>query len=125
MAHDIEIRTRAVEMLSEGYTQEEVSKILKVGTASIKRWKTEIEEHGHIAFYYNASNRTAPKLPEEKVIAYFKEYPDALLKEAAEHFNCDASAVFYACERYKITYKKKRIYTKNAMKKNGKNLKKP
>ena len=34
MAHAIQVRTRAIELLDEGYTQAEVSKILKVGIAN-------------------------------------------------------------------------------------------
>jgi transposase len=111
-------------MLNEGYTQEKVSKLLKVGTTSIKRWKAEIEKHGSIRCYYNTSNRNAVKLPEDKLREYFKDNPDAFLREAAEHFNCDTSAVFYACKRYRITYKKRQHATKSAMSKNAKNLSK-
>ena len=107
MAHAIQVRIRAVELLDEGYTQEEVSKILKVGTTSIKRWKKEIEENGTIRCYYDSSNRVAPKLPSEKLLAFYEENDDALLKEAATYFNCTASAVHRACERNKITYKKR------------------
>lgn len=121
MAHDIQIRTRAVELLGEGYTQKEVSKILKVGTTSIKRWKEEIKEYGCIRSYYDTSKRTAAKLPKKELHEYFEKNPDALLKEAAENFNCDPSAVFYACERYKITYKKKRFATRSAVKKGVRN----
>lgn len=107
MAHAIEVRIRAIELLKEGYTQEFISKILKVGTTSIKRWKNQIEESGCIEFYYDTSNRNAPKLPENKLKEYFEANNDALLKEAAEFFNCTPQAVFYACERNNITYKKR------------------
>ena len=113
MAHSIQVRTRAVELLKEGYTQEAVSKILKVGTTSIKRWKKEIEEHGVICCYYDVSKRVAPKLPGDKLLSYYEENNDALLKEAAAHFNCTTAAVHYACERNKITYKKKSPATKS------------
>ena len=106
MAHAIQIRTRSVELLGEGYTQEQVAKIMNVGVHSIRRWKNEIEEYGCIRSFYDVSSRKPPKLSESVVRAYFSENPDALLKEAAAYFNCDTSAVFYACNRYKITYKK-------------------
>ena len=109
MAHAIELRTRAVELLKEGYTQELVSKILNVGTTSIKRWKSQISEFGAIKVFYDTSNRVAPKLPAEEVEEYFKTNDDALLKEAAEHFKCTPQAVFYACNRNGITYKKRAI----------------
>jgi transposase len=107
LAHSIQIRIRAVELLSEGYTQDEVSKLLKVGTTSIKRWKAQIEKKGTIKHFYDTSNRSCPKLPKEKLLAYFNENDDALLKEAAAHFDCTSSAVHYGCKRNKVTYKKR------------------
>jgi transposase len=93
--------------LAEGYTQGEVSKLLKVGTTSIKRWKAQIEKQGTIKHFYDTSNRSCRKLPDEKLLAYFNENDDALLKEAAFHFACTSSAVYYACKRNKVTYKKR------------------
>jgi transposase len=118
MAHAIQIRNRAVELLKEGYTQEFISKILSVSITSIKRWKKRYEEHDRLNVLYDTTSRNAPKLPAKEVEEYFKSNNDALLKEAAEHFGCTPQAVFYACSRNKITYKKKRLSTKSAMKKN-------
>ena len=124
MAHAIEIRTRAVELLNEGYTQELVSKLLNVGTTSIKRWKSQISELGFIKVFYDTSSRVAPKLPPDKVGEYFKCNNDALLKEAAEYFECTPQAVFYACKRQGITYKKKSPATKSETNKSVMNSKK-
>lgn len=121
MAHAIQIRIRAVELVKEGYTQDQVSKILKVGTTSIKRWSRVIDEHGTIRCTYDASGRVAPKVPSGELTAYYEANNDALLKEAAAHFNCTSSAVFYACERNKITRKKRNRATKNAKKVTAKN----
>jgi transposase len=119
MSHAIEIRERAVGLLEEGYTQEFISKLLKVGTTSIKRWKNRIRNEGAFSAIYDSSNRTAPKLPAEKLDEYYKANNDALLKEAADHFNCTPQAVFYACKRNKITYKKKNLITKSVTNKNA------
>lgn len=124
MAHAIQIRTRAVELLGEGYTQEFIAKILNVGTTSIKRWKKEINEYGTIRFNYDVSNRTAPKLPANELAEYIEANNDALLKEIANHFNCTPQAVFYACERNEITYKKKNLTTKSVTNSNAQNSKK-
>jgi transposase len=124
MAHAIEIRNRAFELIKEGYTQECISKLLNVGTTSIKRWKQEIEAFGRIRFNYDISNRFAPKLRADELIEYIKNNNDALLKEIAAHFNCTVPAVFYACERNKITYKKKNLTIRNGMNKSAKSSKK-
>jgi transposase len=120
MAHDIQIRTRAVELLDEGYTQENVAKLLNVGTTSIKRWKAQIKEHGKIQYFYDATNRTCPKLPKDKLLEHYKNDSDALLKETAKIFGCHPSAVFYACKRFKITNKKRQFSIRNAMNKSEK-----
>jgi transposase len=124
MAHAIEMRTRAVELSKEGYTQKFISKLLNVGTTSIKRWAKEIEEFGRIRFNYDISNRVAPKLHPDELMKYIKNNNDALLKEIAGYFNCTVPAVFYACERNKITYKKKNLTTENGMNKSVKSSKK-
>jgi transposase len=115
MAHAIEIRVRAVELLKEGYTQKFVSEILHVGITALKRWKNQIEKTGEISVYYNTLNRVAPKLPVKELEDYFNSNNDALLKEVAEHFNCTPQAVFYACERNNLTYKKKSRIIRNEM----------
>ena len=112
MAHAIQIRKRAVELLEEGHTQEVVAKLLNVGTTSKKRWKNQISEYGDIHFFYNASTRIPPKLTKEELEEHYKNNPDALLKETAGEFDCDPSAIFYACKRYKITLKKKTVFYK-------------
>jgi transposase len=124
MAHAIEIRTRAIELLNKGYTQKFVSEILNVGTTAIKRWKSQIEKFGSINVFYDASNRVAPKLTAKELKEYFKSNGDSLLKEAAEHFKCTPQAVFYACKRNGITYKKKSRTTKSVTNKNVRNSKK-
>jgi transposase len=46
MAYNTQYRTRVVEYILEGHTQEEASGIFKVGTTSIKRWlaATKLQE---------------------------------------------------------------------------------
>lgn len=122
MAHAIEIRIRAVELIKEGYTQKTISEILNVGTTSIKRWKNQIEELDCISTYYDTSNRVAPKIPDDKLKKYYESNSDALLKEAAKEFNCTPQAIFYACKRNKITYKKKSLSIKNVTNKSEKDL---
>jgi transposase len=108
--------------LQEGYTQEFVSKILNVGTTSIKRWKAEIENYGSIKCNYDVSTRTPSKLQYNALLDYYEKNPDALLKETAEHFKCTPQAIFYACERYAITYKKKSRVTRKERNNQEKNI---
>ena len=124
MAHAVQIRTRSCELLNEGFTQESVARIMGVGVHSVRRWRDEFEERGEIGCFYNVANRKATKLAESELRAYFAENPDALLKEAAGKFGCDLSSVFYACKRYKITYKKKQNPIPKETKKSARRSKK-
>ena len=54
----------------------------------------------------------------EKLNAYIEENPNALLKDVAQEFKGSRSGAFYALEREKITFKKKRYTTKNEMTEN-------
>ena len=103
--------------MEEGYTQEEVAEIMNVGVHSIRRWRDDYYETGAVGSIYDASNRIPPKLQESELREYYAANPDALLKEAAEYFDCDPSSVFYACKRYKITYKKNGISIQNETRK--------
>ena len=122
MAYSIDYRKRVIEYLEEGHTQEETSVIFKVGTTTIKDWLSLLSETGSLE--KRPLNRVAPKYESEKLNAYVEENPDALLKDIAEHFEGSITGAFCALEREKITYKKKRFFTKSVTKKSVSNLRK-
>jgi len=122
MAYSIDYRKRVIEYLEEGHTQEETSVIFKVGTTTIKDWLSLLSETGSLE--KRPLNRVAPKYESEKLNAYVEENPDALLKDIAEHFEGSITGAFCALEREKITYKKKRFFTKSVTKKSVGNLRK-
>jgi len=105
MAYSVDLRSRVVDFINEGHTQEETSKIFKVGTSTIKRWLALISETGSLE--KRELSRTAPKFESEKLRAYVEENSDALLKDIAEHFGGSVTGAFYALEREKITLKKR------------------
>ena len=107
MAHSVDLRKRVIDFVKEGNTQEEASKIFKVGTSSIERWLALISETGSLE--KRPLNRTAPKFESEKLHSYIEENPDALLKDVAEHFGGSTTGAFYALEREKLTLKKRGV----------------
>jgi len=120
MSYSIDLRSRVIDFLQEGHTQEETSKVFKVGTTTIKRWLSLLSEKGSLA---KAELDRSPRLYEsEKLNAYMEENPDALLKDVAAQFNGSISGAFYALEREKITFKKKRYTTKSEMSVNANSL---
>jgi len=106
MAYDKKYRTRVVEYIQEGHTQEEASKVFCVGTTSIKRWLSAYEATGTTGGGYSVGKRGAKKIDPEKLEAYMIEHPDAFLKEIAQVFVCSSEAVRKALIRGKYTHKK-------------------
>jgi len=105
MAYDKKYRTRVVEYILEGHTQEEAAKVFKVGTSSIKRWISAYDEAGSTGGGYTVSSRKARKIDPVKLAAYMDEHPDALLKEIAIEFSCCIEAARKALLRGKHTRK--------------------
>jgi len=120
MAYSVDLRKRVIEYLREGHTQEETSAIFKVGTTTIKEWLALLSETGSLE--KRPLKRVASKFESEKLNAYVEENPNALLKDIAEYFGGSTTGAFYALEREKLTYKKKRFTIKNGTKRNGKHL---
>ena len=107
MAYSVDLRSRVIGYIKEGNTQEQASKIFKVGTSTITRWLTLLSETGSLE--KRPLNRKAPKFKSEKLQTYIEENPDALLKDVAEYFNGSTTGAFYALEREKITLKKRAV----------------
>ena len=107
MAYSEDLRSRVIDYINQGNSQEKASYIFNVGTSTITRWLTLLSETGSLA--KRPLNRTAPKFESEKLNAYIEENPDALLREVAEHFGGSITGAFYALEREKITLKKRAL----------------
>jgi transposase len=114
MAYSIDLRSRVIGFIRAGHTQEETGTIFNVGVSTIKRWLALLSETGSLG--KRPLNRSASIFNSEKLKAYIEENPDAFLKEIAEHFGGSITGAFYALEREKLTYKKKTVSTRSAMK---------
>ena len=117
MAYDIKFRTRVVEYVQEGHTQEETGKVFKVGTTSIKRWIAVYEATGSTGGGYTSAKRKAKKIDPGELEAYMNEHPDAFLKEIASFFSCCNESVRKALLRNGFRLKKRRTATRNAKRK--------
>jgi len=107
MAYSVDLRSRVIDYIRRGHSQEETSMIFSVGTTTIKRWLSLLSETGSLE--KRPLNRTASIFNSEKLCAYIEENPDALLKDIAEHFSGSITGAFYALEREKITLKKRAL----------------
>jgi len=107
MAYSVDLRSRVIDFIKKGHTQEETSLIFKVGTSTIKRWLALLSETGGLQ--KRPLNRSASIFESEKLQSYIKDNPDALLKDIAERFGGSVTGAFYALEREKITLKKRAL----------------
>jgi transposase len=105
MAYSIDLRSRVIDFIRKGHTQEETGAIFNVGVSTIKRWLALLSETGSLE--RRPLNRSASIFDSEKLKTYIEENPDAFLREIAEHFGGSITGAFYALEREKITYKKR------------------
>ena len=120
MAYSIDLRSRVIDFIRDGHTQEETSAVFRVGTTTIKNWLSLLSETGSLE--KRPLNREASIFHSEKLNSYVEANPNALLKDIAEHFGGSVTGAFYALEREKITLKKKRFSTKNETKKSARHL---
>ena len=105
MAYSVDLRSRVIDFINEGKTQEETSIVFKVGTSTIKRWLALLSETGSLE--KRPLDRCPSKYESEKLNAYIEENPNALLKDIAAKFGGSISGAADALKREKITYKKR------------------
>jgi transposase len=105
MAYSIDLRSRVIDFIKEGNTQDKASIVFKVGTSTIKRWLSLLSETGSLE--KRPLDRSARIYDSEKLNTYIEENPDALLKDIAQHFGGSITGAFNALNREKITYKKR------------------
>jgi transposase len=82
----------------------------------LKGWVTLLSETGSLE--KRELDREPSKFTSEKLRAYIKEHPQAMLKEVAAHFGGSTSGADAALRREKITLKKRLPSTKSGTKKN-------
>ena len=115
MSYDIKFKQRAVEYKREGHTYKETCKVFKISETTLTRWINKEKEGklGEVKIQF----RKPKKIHPEKLIKYIEEHPDAYLVEIAQEFNCSECAIRKALKKLNITRKKRRLHTKNNVRK--------
>ena len=115
MAYSVDARELVLKYRDNGHTLEETRDMLNIAVSTIRKWEKLRAANGSVA--KKELNRQPRKYHTQELNAYVAENPDAFLKEIAEHFGGSIAGAFVALEREKITYKKKSVSMRNAMKK--------
>lgn len=111
MAYSLDLRRRALTLLSQDYKIEEVSNLLNIGTATLWRWKAR-EKQGNLEASY-PKTRDFYKIDEAKLRQFISDNPDAYQHEIAEALGVTRTGVQYALARLGITRKKRHHNTKS------------
>lgn len=115
MAYSLDMRQRALDLLEEGKSKIEISRMLGVSKTSILRWKKRASR-GELAAIY-PKQRGGFRVDDEKLKAYVAQNPDAYQAEIAEAIGAKENTVCRALKRLKITRKKRLHSIEKEMKK--------
>ena len=111
MSYDIKLRERAVAHWNDGHSKKETAAVFKVGTTTLQRWKSQLNETGTLAS--KKRKETWRKIDPEKLRKYVDENPDAYQHEIAEAFGVRLYAIQKALKRLRITRKKNHTIQRN------------
>ena len=111
MSYSTDYKHRTIEYRKEGNTLESTHQVFKVSISTIRKWEKQYDSEG--GFKKKPLNRSFKKIDPEKLKAYLRQHPDAYLKEIAEEFVCNESAIRQAFKRLGITRKKRLGATKS------------
>ena len=112
MTYSLDFRESVLRQIDKGVTLEAVSRLLSVGTTTIKNWKRLRAQTGKLEGSGRPCN--SYKIDADALKQYIKERPDAFLNEIASHFGVTIPAIHTAMKRMNITRKKRSRITKNA-----------
>jgi transposase len=119
MSYSIDLRERVLIFIEGGGSKIEASRLFKVSCRTVFMWLQQKKERGNLKIKLRD---TKPyKIDEAALIQYVEKNPDHYLRQIADHFHVTPPAIFFALKRLKISYKKKRFSTRNAVKKDAKN----
>lgn len=105
MSYGADYKKRTIEYRKEGNTLESTRKVFKVAVSTIRKWEKQYEsEEG---FAKKPLNRGFKKIDPQKLAEHVEQQPDAYLREIAEVFDCNESAIRQALKREGITRKKR------------------
>jgi len=104
MSYDKELRRRAMEYWNDGHNKYETAAVFKVGTTTLQRWKSQLNETGELSPKKRVGKWR--KIDPAKLLKYIEEHPDAYQYEIAAAFGVRLFAIQRALKRLKITRKK-------------------
>jgi len=117
--YSLDLRLKVLEYIERGGKKREASGVFNIGEDTIYRW-IRLKKLGNLSAKKRVSS--PKKVDVEGLKEYVLLYPDHTLKEIGSAFNVAGKTIFVWLRKLNITRKKRRHYTKNAMKPSVENL---
>ena len=99
MTYSLDLREQAVSYVRTGGSQAEASRIFGVTTRTLYHWLHAVD------LSPKAHGPRRRKLDKVALAAHVRDYPDALLRERAEHFGVRVNAIWVALRQLRISKK--------------------
>jgi len=115
MAYSLDLRRKVIEY-RKTHTLQQTYDTFGISISTILDWETLLKETGGLE--KRELIRGHKKIDPIELSEYILEFPDAYLHEIGKHFNCTATAIFYALENQEITLKKLKFVIVKQMRKN-------
>ena len=118
-----DLRRKVINLINQGKKQTEISELLSIDKATIFRWNKRAKEVGNADFkgYHNNSDKI--KIRPERLEKIIKSNPSLTLSEMAIRVGGVSDVTVMNClKKAGYSFKKSHGYTKNEMRKRGKNL---
>lgn len=119
--YSLDLRKKVINYVLAGNQISAASRLFQVGRKTIYRWLDLLKMQGHLN-PKKCTPRSGYKINHDAVSDHFARSADATLQEVADAFSTHPSAIWYICQKQKITRKKRSHITKSVMNKRGKNL---
>ncbi len=100
MTYSIDLRKRVVEFVTDGGSKAEASRQYKVSLWCVNDWCKREDLTPQV------QQGRKRKLDWPALSRHIQEYPDALIRERAQHFGVHNNAIWYASRQMKLTRKK-------------------
>ncbi len=101
MTYSIDLRKRVVKFVKDGGSKAEASRRYEVSLWCVNDWCQRQD------LTPKPQPRRQRKLDWEALSRHIEQYPDALLRERAQHFGVHINAIWYATRQMKLTRKKR------------------
>lgn len=99
MAHSTDIKNRVLSFINEGGSKADAAKIFKVGERTIYSWLYAVDIPPKTPL------PRVRKLKKEELIAHLNNFPNAFLRERAQHFGVRVSTISMALKRFGFSKK--------------------